>query len=144
MSGNQLRLIKIQGCNAVLMIGLSLWLIPRFGIAGAALASTVAVIVTNLWSLATVLRTLNLSPYNAGYKKLAPAAFFSVAVLLALLHASSRIHSIWILAAAGMVCAYSSFLGTLWLFGLEPDDRRLAAVAWNHVEAALRRNGVTR
>jgi O-antigen/teichoic acid export membrane protein len=143
MSGNQRRLIKIQGCNAVLMIGLSLLLVPRFGIAGAAVASALAVIITNLWSLATVFRTLNLFPYNAGYKKLVPAAFFSVAVLLALLHSSSRIHSIWALAAAGMVCAYGSFLATLWMFGLEPNDRRLAAIAWNHVGTTLRRNGVT-
>jgi O-antigen/teichoic acid export membrane protein len=143
MSGNQLRLIKIQASNAILMVGLSLFLVPRFGIAGAAVASAISVIVTNLWSLATVLRTLNLFPYNAGYKKLAPAAFFSVAVLLALLHFSSRIHSIWALAAAGIVCAYGSFLGTLWRFGLEPDDRRLAAIAWNHVGTTLRRNGVT-
>jgi len=85
---------------------------------------------------------LKLSPYNAGYKKLAPATLCSIAVLLALLHASSRINSIWMLAAAALLCAYSSFLGALWLFGLEPDDRRLAVVAWNHVETTFRR-GVT-
>src|SRR5579864_2708524 len=142
MSGNQLRMIKIQACNAVLMISLSLLLVPRFGIIGAAVASTIAVIVTNLWSLVAVLRTLKLFPYNAGYKKLAPATFCSMAVLLALLHASSRMNSIWILAAAALLCAYGSFLGALWLFGLEPDDRRLAAVAWSRVETAFRK-GVT-
>ena len=139
MSGNQLRMVKIQACNAVLMIGLSLLLVPRFGIIGAAVASTIAVIVTNLWSLISVLRTLKLFPYNAGYKKLAPATFCSIAALLALLHASSRIDSIWVLAAAGLLCAYGSFLGALWLLGLEPDDRRLAAVAWDRVENAFRR-----
>jgi len=142
MSGNQLRMVKIQACNAALMISLSLLLVPRFGIIGAAIASTISVMVTNLWSLAEVLRTLKLFPYNAGYKKLAPATLCSIAVLLALLRASSRINSIWVLVAAALLCAYGSFLGALWLFGLQPDDRTLAALAWNHVETIFRR-GVT-
>ena len=143
MSGNQMQLIKIQGCNAALMIGLSLFLVPRFGIAGAAVASAVAVISTNLWSLVAVSRCLHLFPYNAGYRKLILCALISAAVLFICLRGLSPAQPPLMIAGIGFVAAYISFLGTLLLFGLDPDDRRFAAILWHHLGRRVRRNGVT-
>src|SRR5438270_13935279 len=70
MSGNQAQLMKIQAVNAVMMIGLNILLVPRFGIAGAAIATTVTTVTTNVWALISVRRILKLFPYNAAYGKL--------------------------------------------------------------------------
>ncbi|HEV2696723.1 MAG TPA: flippase [Terriglobales bacterium] len=141
MSGNQLQLIKIQGCNALVMVGLSLFLVPRFGIAGAAIASAVSVTCTNLWSLAAVVRTLKLFPYHSGYSKLLPCAFASAAVLFAFLHVAWRVHSPLIVAVAAFVFAYTSFFGMLLGFGLEPEDREFAAIIWQHLGRNVRGDG---
>src|SRR5579864_151444 len=141
MSGNQTRLIQIQVWNAALMIGLSLVLVPRLGILGAAIASAVTVITTNLSSLAAVFRTLRLFPYNAGYRKLVPPLFILSAVLAALFVVSPRIHSPWAIALLGLTLAYGSFMGTLLLVGLEPEDRRFATMIWRRLN--LLRNGAS-
>lgn len=141
MSGNQLRVIKIQASTAAMMIVLSLLLVPQFGITGAAIASAFAMIVTNVWSLAVVMRTLNLFPYNASYRKLVPPALISSIVLVLLLQSLSRIHSPSTIAAVALVAAYLSFMGTLFLAGLEPDDRRFAKIVWNKIN--FLKNGVT-
>jgi O-antigen/teichoic acid export membrane protein len=143
MSGHQARLIKIQACNAVLMIILSLFLVPRFGIAGAAVASAIALVATNVWALMVVHHRLRLFPYNAGYLKLFPAAFISAAALWTLLQVSARIYSPWTLSLVGVIGAYSSFLGTIWLFGMDSDDRKFAKLAWSKLEMRFRTNGVT-
>lgn len=140
MSGNQTRLIRIQAWNAALMIGLSLLLVPRLGILGAAIASAVTVITTNLWSLAAVFRTLELFPYNASYRKLIPPLVASSVVLAGLLQVSPRVHAAWAVAFLGLILAYSSFMGTLLLVGLEPEDRRFAMMMWRRLN--LLRNGV--
>lgn len=139
MSGHQYQLVKIEACNAVLLILLSVLLVPRLGIAGAAAASGIAVIATNVWSLIAVRRRLNLFPYNAGYAKLAPAILVSSFALFMLIGHAGLTHSPFVTAAFGLVCAYSSFMITLWCFGLEADDRRFAQLAWSRLPAILRR-----
>lgn len=141
MSGNQTRLIRIQAWNAALMIGLSLLLVPRLGILGAAIASAVTVITTNLWSLAAVFRTLELFPYNASYRKLIAPLVVSSVVLAGLLEVSPGVHAAWAVALLGLILAYSSFVATLLLVGLEPEDRRFAMVMWRRLN--LLRNGVS-
>ena len=140
MTGNQAQLIAIETCNAVLVIGLSIFMIPRFGITGAAVAAAVAVIITNLWSLAAVSRKLKLFPYNPGYFKLLPAILVSAAVLFGLQHAIPVIHGGWRMVVPATFGAYASFLGTLLLFGLDSDDRRLALLLWNRFGTRFRQN----
>ena len=84
MSGHQVEMVKIQAVNAALMIGLSIVLVPRMGITGAAVATAITVATTNLWSLAAVHSRLKLFPYHSGYFKLALPTVFSAGVLLEL------------------------------------------------------------
>ena len=141
MSGNEVRLIKIQACNAVATLTLNVLLVPRFGIAGAAAASTVSVIITNVWCLVAVRRRLNLQPYNTSYKKLVMPAIVCAILLVALLHASSGVHSLWTVALIGSTSAYISFFLTFLCFGIDAEDRQLAIVVGRKLRIGARKIG---
>lgn len=128
MSGHQNQIVRIQAVNAVLIIGLSIVLVQRYGIFGAALASAIAVSITNLWSLAVVHRRLQLFPYTSEYfKLLAPVAV--TALVLFSLRAFSGAHATWVIATGGVFLAYVAFLGTFAASGLGAEDRILAQAA---------------
>jgi O-antigen/teichoic acid export membrane protein len=141
MSGNELQLIKIQACNAVATLTLNVLLVPRFGIAGAAFASSVSVIVTNVWCLAAVRRRLELHPYNASYKKLVFPAIVCLVLLVGLLHASSRVRSLWAVALLGFSGAYISFFSSFLCLGLDVEDRQLGKVLGSKLRMGVRRIG---
>jgi O-antigen/teichoic acid export membrane protein len=141
MSGRQVEVMKVQICSAVLMVALSVLLVPPLGIVGAAVASAIAVIVSNVWLLADVIRKLKLFPYNSSYFKLAPPMLVSILFLLLLRSGSGN--SPWLMAIAGLVGAYGSFLGTLVLFGLDADDRKIADLAFAKLGLTIKLNGVT-
>jgi O-antigen/teichoic acid export membrane protein len=140
MSGHQNQMLKIQTVNAVLMTTLSVLLVPRFGIRGAACAAAVSVAVTNLWSLSAVYRRLRLFPYDSSYLKLFLPAILSGMVLV-LLRFSLQAHFAFLVAAVGVLCAYGVFLGTFVSLGLTDEDRRLAQAAWGKFGFNFRRNG---
>jgi O-antigen/teichoic acid export membrane protein len=143
MSGHQMEMIKIQATNAGLMIGLSLLLVPRLGMTGAALASAITLATTNIWSLAAVRGRLKLFPYHAGYLKLALPTVLSGGVLLVLSHAAAGAYAPWKTAVLGLVCAYVLFLGALALFGLDDEDGEMAKIVWARITQSLRRNEVS-
>ncbi len=142
MSGHQMEMIKIQTVNAALMIGLSLYLVPRLGMPGAALASAITVATTNIWSLVSARRKLQLFPYNAGYLKLALPTLVSGAILFGLSQASTGGHSPWKIAVFALAGAYASFLGLLLMLGLDGEDQQIARMVWAKIVLNLRKNGV--
>jgi len=139
MSGNQAELMKIEAANAVLMVGLNILLVPQFGIAGAAIATTITTITTNVWALASVRRLLKVFPYNAGYFKLALPSICAMAGTLMLARLLAGNYAQWKIAGAGLVFAYGAFIGTLCLLGLDQDDRELAKLAWVRLRRSFRR-----
>jgi O-antigen/teichoic acid export membrane protein len=139
MSGNQAQLMKIEAVNAGLMIGLNILLVPRLGIAGAAVATTVTTVTTNIWALTSVRRILKVFPYNAGYLKLAWPGALAIAGTLALARAMGGIHAPWKVAGAGLLFAYIIFVGLVFLFGLDQDDLELAKIAWARVGRGFRK-----
>ena len=142
MSGHQSTLIRIQAVNAVVLVALNFVLIPRLGIAGAALASGVATVLTNVPSLIAVRKILKLSPYHMGYLKLGAPALACVTCLFALTRFSDQFHHQWEAAAAALLMAYVIFLGTFLLGGLDPADRMFARFAWARVGQSFRRMAV--
>ena len=126
MSGNQFQLVKIQIFSAALTIILSVVLVPRLGIAGAAIAIATSIIVTNLWSLYAVSQRLRIFPYDRTYFKLLPPWALCAGFLLLLLRLAS-LHSNWRLALVGLTGSYLLFVPAFLLFGLDGDDRRFAA-----------------
>ena len=141
MSGQQMQMMKIQGVNAVLMIAVSLLLVPRFGVMGAALASAITVATTNLWSLIAVRRTLKMFPYHSGYYKLALPALVTTGILLAISRVPGIQNSHWRMAGLALMCSYGGFLGTLLLFGLDGEDRQIAQMVWARIARGTQRSG---
>jgi O-antigen/teichoic acid export membrane protein len=123
MSGNQLQLVKVQALNAVMMIALSLVLVPRWGVNGAAIAAALTVVSSNVCLLGVVHRRLRLFPYHGGYFNLVVPALLSSGILLLLARASIGMHSQWKMAAGGLLCAYGLFLGLISINGLDNSDR---------------------
>jgi O-antigen/teichoic acid export membrane protein len=142
MSGQQMQVVKIQSVNAGLMIGLSLFMVPRWGMMGAALASAIIVATTNLWSLIAVRRTLKMFPYHTGYFKLALPAVVTTGILAAMTRVSWIAYSHWRMVGLALICAYGVFLGTLLLFGLDGEDRQIGQIVWMRIRQTLGRNGV--
>ena len=139
MSGNQAQLMKIEAVSAAMMIGLNIFLVPRFGIAGAAIAATVTTVTTNIWALASVRRILKVFPYNAGYLKLVCPSAFTITGTLALARVAGGTHEAWKVAGAGLLVAYGIFIATIFLFGLDEDDHELAKIAWVRVRQSFRK-----
>jgi O-antigen/teichoic acid export membrane protein len=139
MSGNQAQLMKIEAVSAALMIGLNIFLVPRLGIAGAAIAAIISMLTTNIWALASVRRILKIFPYNSGYLKLIWPSAFAAAGTLVLARVMSGIHAHWKVAGAGLLFAYMIFIGMIFFSGLEQDDLDLAKVAWARVGQNFRK-----
>jgi O-antigen/teichoic acid export membrane protein len=143
MSGNQLQLVKIQSLNAMLLIVLGMVLVPRMGAPGAALATAITVITTNLWLLRAVRRKLKLLPYNSTYLKLVFPTLISAGVLWVLEHGFMAPRSPWIIALTAIIAAYASFLGMIWISGLDRYDREIAQMLWAKVSNGIFRNEVS-
>ena len=69
---------------AVVMVGLSLLLIPKLGLTGAAVGAAVTNAVSNVWYLHEVRSKLGLFPYNRGYFRLLLPFAGNLCVLLLL------------------------------------------------------------
>jgi O-antigen/teichoic acid export membrane protein len=130
MSGNQRRLMRIQLVMATVMVGLNLLLIPRWGIIGAAVGAAVTTIVTNMWNLRAVRRSLGLSPYNRSYLQLLLPLAGALASLLLVRAALAVIRPEWMVIGAALVLAYLVFVGIALAFGLDQDDRLIAHAIW--------------
>lgn len=136
MSGNERPLLRIQIVMAFVILGLNLWLIPTWGIFGAAVASALAMVGTNLWSLKEVHNRLRLFPYTRSYYRLVipVAATFTVLWLARLIPGS--IPAVVILGTA-LVLAYAVFVAVALLFGLDADDQLIARAAWSRLRQAM-------
>jgi O-antigen/teichoic acid export membrane protein len=137
MSGNQRRLIRIQAVMACGMLVLNIVLIPRWGIVGAAVGAAVTNVVTNIWYLAEVRRTLGLLPYSRSYWRLLLPVCGNLAVLLIMKATLKAVRPEWVVIAAGIASAYVAFIAVAMAFGLDADDRLIASAVWSKVRGAL-------
>jgi O-antigen/teichoic acid export membrane protein len=133
MSGQQHRLIRIQAVMAVVMMGLSLFLIPKFGVTGAALSAAVTNGVSNIWLLREVWHKLGLYPYNRSYFRLLPPLAGSLCVLLLVRSVLHGILPQWTLLGIGLSFAYLFFVSVAAAFGLDEDDQLIARALWSRV-----------
>ena len=67
MAGQQHRLIRIQAIMAGVMVVLSLQLIPKLGLTGAALAAALTNAISTVWYLREVWCKLRMFRYNRSY-----------------------------------------------------------------------------
>jgi len=133
MSGQQRRLIRIQAIMAGVMVGLSFLLIPKLGLAGAALSAALTNAVSNVWYLREVWSKLGLSPYNRSYFRLLLPLAGNLCVLLLLRFALSAILPQWMVLAIGLSLAYLVFVLAALAVGLDDDDRLIARALWSRL-----------
>jgi len=136
MSGNERRLLRIQIVMAVAILGLNVWLIPTWGILGAAVASAVATVATNLWSLQEVRSRLGLFPYSRSYYRLVVPVTASFAVLWLVRLMPVSIPPVVVMGTA-LTLSYAVFLGIALLFGLDADDQLIARAAWSRLRQTV-------
>jgi len=130
MSGKQ----DIELINALVMvtlnIGLNLWLIPVYGILGAAVATGTSYAVINVARIVEVYKLLRMHPYDTNYHKPFVAAFV-VLLLSALLSMWNTSGPYWIIAMAALSLAY---FVVLYLLGLEHEDKMI----WETIRKRIR------
>ena len=143
MSGNERRLIKVQVVATVVTVGLGLFLVPRWGIVGAALATCVATVLTNSWNLAQVHRVLGLFPYSrASFLRLVLPTLGTAAVVLFCKTLFRIMVPLWVGIVVCLVVAYVVFLGIALFSGVGPDDRLIGRAVWSKVKGILPTAGV--
>jgi O-antigen/teichoic acid export membrane protein len=133
MSGNEKRLVRIQVAMAVLTVTLCLLYVPRWGIAGAAIAAAIGNVATNVWCLVEVRMLLKLFPYNRSYWSLAVPSAAAVAAAIALRVGLRSVRADVAVLICSTALVYVIFLGTVLLLGLDADDRLIATAIWSRI-----------
>lgn len=124
MSGHQRYNVFNIVVSTLLNIVLNLYFIPRYGVLGAAVATTISVVVISAVGLTQVRVFLRLSPYRRSYLKVvAGAAVALLATLYLRAHTPALEH--WQIGLL-LLATYAVFLGVLLLLGIERDDKVLA------------------
>ncbi|MGB0013473.1 MAG: polysaccharide biosynthesis C-terminal domain-containing protein, partial [Candidatus Sulfotelmatobacter sp.] len=128
---------------AAMMVVLSVWLVPLWGIWGAAVAAAVTNVGVNVWNLVEVRSALKLSPYNRSYLKLVPplaGALFVTWLASKLSISASMFISMktdLMIIFISLLLAYATFSAIALLIGLDEDDRLIANAVWARVRGAV-------
>lgn len=138
MSGNQRRLIRIEAIMAGLMVLLNLFLIPRWGITGAAIGAAITNVIGNVWYLGEVRRRLGLFPYNRSYLRLVLPLGATFAVLLGLRLGFGVVRQEWVVIGTALLLGYLTFIGIALAFGLDLDDQLIARAVWARLSGPFR------
>lgn len=123
MSGEQSRALRVQTVITPLIVILNFTLISRWGLAGAAIVSAFANVITNLLYLCIVRRTLGIFPSMKGYYHLLPPSLVTIGALLSFRVFTIGMHSQFPVIVASLVSGYLVFFSTVALSGTNPDDK---------------------
>jgi O-antigen/teichoic acid export membrane protein len=117
--------LVVYGCSFVLDLLLSLLLVPRLGIEGAAIAQTTTIACSNAFRLYLVHRFVGIHPYNRHYfRLLIPAAACAVAMFAA---AAVLSDAAWPVQLCGVATlGGAAYVVALVLFGLTPTEKAAA------------------
>jgi O-antigen/teichoic acid export membrane protein len=126
MSGYQRAWLNLSAAALALNFLLCLFLIPRLGIPGAAIATSVSLSVMYVSGILYVRTALRIWPYDTRTLKVL-AASASSGLALVLLRGLLYAPTIWFLLLAAIVAA-GVFFGVLFLLGFDPEDHQLFAL----------------
>lgn len=122
MSGlNRLKMVNTI-IQVVLAVGINLYLIPRWGLLGAAVAVFVSISVMNLLRMVEVYVIYRLLPYNRMLLKPFIAGFVSLVSVL-VLNQFLRIEQNLLYLLIGIALVISVYAGILQILGLPEEDR---------------------
>lgn len=131
MTGHTVMKLVNSSVSVGLAIALSLVLIPRFGLEGAAVAAVSSVTVVNILRVIEVARLEQVGPYNTGYLKPIAAGAVAIAVAVALGHVALGSQSQAISAPIGIGALLIAYGVVLYLLGIDDDDRFVLGRAAN-------------
>lgn len=132
MTGRQ-RIVMFSTVGSTIVgVALNLALVPFYGLMGAAAATSVAVVLSNSFTLVSVRRLLGFWPYNREYAR--PLAAGACAAALAyltklVLPVPDGAISILTITPLFLLC----FAGLLFLLGVSVSDRQFLATIWKGV-----------
>jgi O-antigen/teichoic acid export membrane protein len=139
MSGNQRRLIKVQAAMAVVAVIASIVLIPTAGIVGAAVASALVNVATNIWYMHEVKHALRTPMLRRAYTSLLFPCCTTVGFVAAIRVAAPSFTQEWLVIIAAVLLAYAVFALVLLACGLDQEDRTIAVAAWGRMREILAR-----
>jgi O-antigen/teichoic acid export membrane protein len=132
---------KVTLANSIVSLAVNLFLdlllIPRWGIVGAALATTTTGVLVNVLRIAQVYIFLRIWPYNRSFMKPILAALFAGSVTLLFLQ-QVRLGSILIQFTAGTALLWSTYALAILALKLSPEDRMVLDKAWGRVNSRWR------
>jgi O-antigen/teichoic acid export membrane protein len=129
--------------TVILNVALNVFLVPRYGIVGSAVATALAMIAINAVTLMSVKRTLGLWPYTPAYLKTILAGGVAlVAAYLLRLVLPLPVGFITVLVVGAVYLTV--FAVGLVALGLSPSDRKFVESGWDAVLYKLRRRGKKR
>jgi O-antigen/teichoic acid export membrane protein len=137
MAGQQRRLIMVQAIMSCVMFVVAMLLIPKWGIVGAAIAASLTNVLTNVWCLREVQRSLGLLPFTRSYLRMGVPTLCTLLVLLLWKESLRIFHPAWLVVGMGFLLAYAIFLPVTLACGLDPDDRLIASGVWSRVRGVF-------
>lgn len=137
MSGNQRRLIKVQAAMAVVAVIASLVLIPVAGIVGAAVASALVNVGTNIWYMREVKHALRTHLVRRAYASLLLPCTATVGFVALLRFATPSLGQEWLLIISAIALAYVVFVLVTLACGLDKEDREIGSAAWLRIRGIL-------
>jgi O-antigen/teichoic acid export membrane protein len=126
MTGNSTWSLINTVVLSVLLIGLNVWLIPLWGVVGAAVASLASIALINLMRLTEVFVLLRLWPYDRSFlKPILAAVDAGLAAWIAgkLVHVGANL--LYLILGAALI--FVVYLGVLLMLGLSAQDRMVLA-----------------
>ncbi|MEW6241355.1 MAG: polysaccharide biosynthesis C-terminal domain-containing protein, partial [Chloroflexota bacterium] len=120
MLDKQRSLIWIHVASLLLIVLLNFWLIPLWGVMGAAIGSALGISIANLVQVYYLRIQLNLWPYDRRYWKGIVSAFFSALAIW--LIAFLPLEKIYLLIFSTFL-SIAVFIFALWKMQLDPEDK---------------------
>jgi len=120
MTGHPPKELAINLLAVVINIVLNLMLIPRYGIVGAALATSAAMVLVNVLRIVVVYKLFNMQPFTARLVGIFAVGFFLVSAQLLFLESAG-----WVFDLLSTVVTCAALTALIWLKGLNAEDREL-------------------
>ncbi len=130
MTGNHRLWLILSILGMILNIVLCVFLIPSFGIAGAALGTTISLNVMYLAGLLWARKYIGVWPYDRRYFKGFVSLVCSVIVLLGFerFYPGDGFIFLFLMSLLSLL----SFFGVLWMLGLDDEDRHIVSVLFSN------------
>ncbi len=131
MTGNQNRWLLLSGSMLFLNGAISIWLVPNYGMVGAAIGTAIALSALFTFGIIQIKKMLRIFPYNRKYIKVLLAAVSVTGVMYILAMVPFDNTTIHLVLSASL--AFVTMVFTLLLLGLEDEDNMVIALLLSRI-----------